>query len=84
MLEANAGYIADEESFLAAVADAQRIAIAAAEVSLDPVGVAGAGGAMATGGDARRGRPGGGGDGERGLRPRRAAASPSGSMASGM
>ena len=35
VLEANAGYINDEESFLAAVADAQRIAIAAAEVSLE-------------------------------------------------
>jgi outer membrane protein TolC len=43
VLEANAGYIADEESFLSAVADAQRIAIAANEVSLDPVGVVGAG-----------------------------------------
>jgi outer membrane protein TolC len=38
VLEANAGYIDDEESFLAAVADAQRIAIAAAEVSLEPSG----------------------------------------------
>jgi outer membrane protein, heavy metal efflux system len=47
VLEANAGYINDEEAFLAAVADAQRLAIAAAEVSLDPVG-AGAGGGMAT------------------------------------
>jgi outer membrane protein TolC len=44
VLEANAGYIADEESFLSTVADAQRIAIAAAEVSLDPVGAAGGGG----------------------------------------
>ncbi len=49
VLEANAGYIGDEESFLAAVAEAQRIAIAAAEVSLDPVGISGASGAMATG-----------------------------------
>jgi outer membrane protein TolC len=49
VLEANAGYIADEESYLAAVADAQRIAIAGAEVSLDPVGASGAGGAMASG-----------------------------------
>jgi outer membrane protein TolC len=42
VLEANAGYISDEESYLAAVADAQRIAIAAAEVSLEPIGAAGA------------------------------------------
>jgi outer membrane protein TolC len=46
VLDANAGYISDEESFLSAVADAQRIAITAAEVSLDPVGVAGASGGM--------------------------------------
>jgi outer membrane protein TolC len=49
VLEANAGYIADEESYLAAVADAQKIAIAAAEVSLDPVGASGANGGMASG-----------------------------------
>jgi outer membrane protein TolC len=45
VLEANAGYINDEESFLTTVADAQRLAIANAEVSLDPLG-AGGGGAM--------------------------------------
>jgi outer membrane protein, heavy metal efflux system len=44
VLEANAGYVADEESFLDAIAGAQRIAIAAAEVSLDAVGFAGGGG----------------------------------------
>jgi outer membrane protein TolC len=44
VLEANAGYIDDEESFLAAVADAQRIAIAGAEVSLEPGGGPSAGG----------------------------------------
>ena len=49
VLEANAGYIADEDSFLFAVADAQRIAISAAEVTLDPVGVAGAGAGFAGG-----------------------------------
>jgi outer membrane protein TolC len=38
VLEANAGYIGDEESFLSAIADAGRIAIAAAEVSLEPAG----------------------------------------------
>lgn len=60
VLEANAGYIADEESFLAAVADAQRIAIAASEVSLDPVVIAGAGGAMAGAGMPGAGSTGGG------------------------
>ncbi len=44
VLEANAGYVADEESFLAAVAEAQRLAIAAAEVSLEPARFAGGGG----------------------------------------
>ncbi len=44
VLEANAGYIADEEGYLAAIADAQRLAIAAAEVTLEPIGVAGGGG----------------------------------------
>jgi cobalt-zinc-cadmium efflux system outer membrane protein len=38
VLEANAGYISDEESFLTAVTDAQRIAIAAAELSLEAAG----------------------------------------------
>jgi outer membrane protein TolC len=52
VLEANAGYIADEEGFLAAIADAQRIAIASAEVTLDPVGV---GGGAASGGAAMPG-----------------------------
>ncbi len=63
VLEANAGYINDEESFLSAVADAERIAIAAAEVSLEPMGAPGAGamgggavpGAGAAGGGARMG-----------------------------
>ncbi len=60
VLEANAGYINDVESFLAAVAEAQRIAIAAVEVSLDPVGIAGASGAMASGGVPGAGASGGG------------------------
>jgi outer membrane protein, heavy metal efflux system len=46
VLEANAGYVNDEDGLLATVADAQRIAIAGAEVSLDPVGVSSAGGSM--------------------------------------
>jgi len=45
VLEANAGYVSDEEGHLGAVADAERLAIATREVSLDPVGlVAGSGG----------------------------------------
>lgn len=60
VLEANAGYIADEDGFLAAVVDAQRLAITSAEVSLDPVGLPGAGGAMASGGMPGAGAAGGG------------------------
>ena len=47
VLDANAGFINDEEGHLLAVADAVRVAIASAEVSLDPVGAAGGGGGMA-------------------------------------
>jgi outer membrane protein, heavy metal efflux system len=43
VLEANAGYVNDEDAFLSALAEAQRIAIAAAEVSLEPTGFSGAG-----------------------------------------
>ncbi|MGC4001561.1 MAG: TolC family protein [Anaeromyxobacter sp.] len=46
VLEANAGYIADEDGFLQAAAGAQQLAIAAGEVSLDAPGGAGAGGGM--------------------------------------
>lgn len=86
VLEANAGYIGDEEGFLAALADAQRIAIDAAEVSLDPIGVPGAGGAMATGGMPGAGASGGGGGGVASAAPGApaAAAASSGSMTSGM
>ncbi|MFT3917697.1 MAG: TolC family protein [Anaeromyxobacteraceae bacterium] len=49
VLEASAGYVADEEGHLGAVADALRVAIQAGEVSLDPVGSSG-GGAMGGGG----------------------------------
>lgn len=48
VLEANAGYINDEESFLSSLADAHRVAIAAAEISLDPVGGFGGGAAMSS------------------------------------
>ena len=44
VLEANAGLINDEEGCLLALAAAQRIAIAEAEVTLDPVGGAAGGG----------------------------------------
>lgn len=60
VLDANAGYIADEDGYLSSVAEAQRLAIAAAEVSLDPVGLPGAGGAMAAGGMPGVGAAGGG------------------------
>jgi len=60
VLEANAGYIDDQESFLAAIADAHRVAIAAAEVSLDPVAVAGAGAALGAGAMPGAGAAGGG------------------------
>jgi len=49
LAEASAGYLADEDAYLAALADAQRLLIAAVEISLDPVvapGVAMAGAAM--------------------------------------
>lgn len=58
VLEALAGYVADEEAYLATAADAQRVAIARFEVSLDPVGVAaaaGGGGAMPGAGAMRQG-----------------------------
>ena len=84
VLEANAGYIADEESFLSAIADAQRIAISANEVSLDPVGAVGVG----PSGGAMPGAGASGGMGGRGSTPAapRAAepASSGGGMSSGM
>jgi outer membrane protein TolC len=43
VLEANVGYVNDEDGYLQSAAEAQRIAIATAEVSLDPVGAAPAG-----------------------------------------
>jgi outer membrane protein, heavy metal efflux system len=49
VLEANAGYVGDEDAFLSTLADAQRVAIAAAEVSLEPAGGGGAGGALGAG-----------------------------------
>ena len=58
VLEANAGYLADQDAYLLASADAQRIAIASAEVSLDPVGASGAGGGLGGTSGPRRGRDG--------------------------
>jgi cobalt-zinc-cadmium efflux system outer membrane protein len=43
VLEANVGYINDEDGYLQSAAEAQRIAIASAEVALDPVGGTSAG-----------------------------------------
>ncbi|MBI5542627.1 MAG: TolC family protein [Deltaproteobacteria bacterium] len=40
VLEANAGFVADEDGFLQAIADAQRLAIAFHEVSLEPTATA--------------------------------------------
>lgn len=64
VLDANAGYVSDEEGLLFALADAQRLAIAAAEVSLVPGAgsAAGAiGGAAVPGAGAMGGLGGGGG-----------------------
>ena len=61
VLEANAGYLFDQEAHLLASADAQRIAIAYAEVSLDPVGAPGAAGGIGTASIPGAGAAGGGG-----------------------
>ena len=61
VLEANAGYVNDEDAFLGALADAQRIAISVEEVSLEPVGAAGAGGGLGGGGMPGAAASGGGG-----------------------
>jgi outer membrane protein TolC len=85
VLEANAGYIADEDSFLSAVAEAQRIAIAANEVSLDPVGVSGAAGGLSGGAMPGSGASGGAmGGGSPGAASRPAEAAASGGGTSGM
>jgi outer membrane protein TolC len=81
VLEANAGYIGDEEAFLAAIADAQRIAIAAAEVSLEPAGGPSAG---AMGGGAVPGAGAMGGGAAAGPAARPAEAAPSAATTSGM
>jgi outer membrane protein, heavy metal efflux system len=84
VLEANAGYIADEDGFLAAVADAQRVAIEAAAVSLDPAAAGGAGGGMATGAMPGAGASGGARGGAAAAGAPAASASSGASMTSGM
>jgi outer membrane protein, heavy metal efflux system len=85
VLEANAGYIADEDGYLAAVADAQRVAIEAAAVSLDPIAAGGGGGGMPTGAMPGAGASGGAGGGaSAGAGAPAASASSGASMNSGM
>jgi cobalt-zinc-cadmium efflux system outer membrane protein len=82
VLEANAGYLNDQEGFLSAIADAQRLVIASFELTLDPVSAAGAAG---MGGTAM---PGAGSTGGAGAMSSSAAsatsAAPSGATSSGM
>ncbi len=61
VLEANAGYLSDQDAHLLASAEAQRIAISSTEVSLDPVGAAGAAGGMGNTSIPGAGAAGGGG-----------------------
>lgn len=83
VLEANAGYIADEESYLLAIADAQRIAIAALEVSLDAsAGPSSAGGGAGMPGAGAAASGGGGMGGGAAASAPTAAASSSGSPSS--
>jgi outer membrane protein TolC len=63
VLEAVAGVISDEDGFLQTVAEAQRLAIAAAEVSLEPAGGGGGGGGLASGAVPGIGAAGGGSGG---------------------
>jgi cobalt-zinc-cadmium efflux system outer membrane protein len=87
VLEANAGLLGDQEAYLLASADAQRIAIASAEVSLDPVGAAGGGGGMGGTSVPGAGAAGGGGMSGGGASAPSAPSSPSGggsSSSSGM
>ena len=88
VLEANAGLVADQDAFLQTLVDAQRIAIAFHEVSLDPVSTAVSGamggaampgaGAMAGGGSK------GAGAGSSAAAPADAAQGGGGAMPSGM
>jgi len=49
VLEANAGYLADQEGYLESIAEAHRILIAETEISLDPTPLSAAGGSSGTG-----------------------------------
>jgi outer membrane protein TolC len=87
VLEANAGFLADQDAHLLAVAEAVRIAIASAEVSLDPVGAAGAAGGMGGAAVPGAGATGGGmssGGGAAAAAPPAASASSSSSSSGGM
>ncbi|HSN92594.1 MAG TPA: TolC family protein [Anaeromyxobacteraceae bacterium] len=84
VLDANAGLVGDEEGYLLALADAQRIAIASAEVTLEPVGIAGAGGAMGGASIPGAGGAGGARAGSSAAAGAPAAAASSSSMPSGM
>jgi outer membrane protein TolC len=53
VLDANAGYLSDEEDYLLALAEAQRIAIADAEITLDPVSVSVTGGTVSSAQESR-------------------------------
>lgn len=84
VLEANAGYVNDRDGFLSAVSEAQRIAIAGFELSLDPVG---APGATPMGGSAMPGAGAAGGGTASAAGPSAPAAggsAPAASMSSGM
>jgi cobalt-zinc-cadmium efflux system outer membrane protein len=83
VLDANAGYVNDEESYLIAIADARRIAIAADEVSLEAVGAPG-GAAMARASVPGAGARGGGATASARAAGSAAAEAASSSMSSGM
>lgn len=84
VLEANAGYLSDQDAHLLATADVQRIAIASTEVSLDPVGAAGAAGGMGGASIPGAGAAGGGGMAGGGAPAPRAPPAGGGSSSSGM
>jgi outer membrane protein TolC len=78
VLDANAGYVADEEGLLLAIADAVRLGIAAAEVSLAP-----GGGALAAGGLGGGAVPGAGAAGGGSSAGKGGAGAPAGAEAAG-
>ena len=84
VLDANAGYIGDKEGYLAALAEAQRIAIAGAEVSVNLIGASLAGGGMGGSPIPGAGAAGGGAAAAAGGAPAQASAGAAPSMSSGM